>query len=317
MLRSIVFVVPVPLLVSSLAAQAAAIETATDVEAWINVMAYTWRSTIPANTAISTPQTVSRASGGCSASTTIQPIGSFGMDWLGSSTAIGQFPDAQSAGINGDVNWSLAGSGRGWLAIDAFVHAGSNAGSSLTVTGPAVSVALHVRDGYPPERHSSRRFVSFANGIGLSCGLRSSAFTVFSNPATSGGHLRIDFTPALPPVAQVTYGDPCGATLSVTDTTTLTSHDVRLAFTGGFPSATVIYLFGIRRASVPIQGSPCRLYTDPVAALARTSNDAGAASLSFALPGPLQSAPILVQGLTFDDMLQIRATTGVEMQFVD
>lgn len=121
----------------------------------------------------------------------------------------------------------------------------------------------------------------------------------------------------LTPVQQVAFGQACGLDFRVTDEASLSHHPVRLSVSGAFPSWPIVYLFGGRRANSPIQGSPCRLFVEPIAGVALTARAAGAAVLPFDLPGPLQSAPFVLQSVAYDASLQARASAGVELQFVD
>lgn len=129
--------------------------------------------------------------------------------------------------------------------------------------------------------------------------------------------LQVTFEPGLAPVQVAGYGAACGLTFEASDLPDPFVH--QMAFTAGGASANglVWIAFGVGRASIPIPGSPCSLFTVPSAIVGVPADPQGAARLAGAIPGPLHGVAMHAQALTVDVGGIVRASQGLELTFRD
>jgi hypothetical protein len=280
------------------------------------------RQTIPAQTAIPVLQVLSASqtgNGQATARVSLDPASptSFGLDVFSSATMGAMF--GASASISGAVQWTLRGAASGQLSIELEATSNVFGGGpvSVRVVGTGVDMQVAVPAGRS-DRRSQTVPISVAGAFALDCTFNGSAGSTFpSRTAQVSATARLRFVPDVTPAVIVSYGPTCGAQLSASDRAADGRHSIALVAIGGFPSAPIAMAFGSRRDNAPINGSPCLLLLQPVAAVLLVADAAGGATLGFELPGPLRSPPIQLQAVPFTNGQPLRTSNGVEVTFVD
>jgi hypothetical protein len=274
-------------------------------------------NSIPARTPITVSQTVSATTGGGQGSATLTPLAGISARVSAGGSGSGQMQPG--GGANGVATWTLTGGGYGTLTIDlsaAIDAVATQGGASVQVTGPGINEGAQASVGLPPVTRHIQRLIRFPGTFVLSISVSGAATATAIRTSSAGAGATVDFQPlALPPVQQQSFGSDCGASLTVTDTTTTTQHSVDIVTTGAQANGLVVLVIGVRRTSIPFPGSPCTLVVEPATAVLLTADANGAAPLRVPLPGPLQTIPIDLQSIAI--AAAVRASAGVEIAFAD
>lgn len=218
----------------------------------------------------------------------------------------------------GSVEWRLQGPARGWLVIEIDATAGSLASvvARARVTAPGVDVGLTATQGAAHTAHREYLDVSSSFAAVIDSSVSASPAAPFRTVRTSV-RTTLRFEPALPPVRQAAYGQACGAELRVLDATTVSAHDVTVETVGAFALAPVSLVFGDQRANDPIPTTPCILLARPIVVVPLVAGVLGTAAWQVRLPGPRRGPALYCQALALDAARQVRASTGLELTFVD
>ena len=227
------------------------------------------------------------------------------------------------ASADGSLEWLLVGTGFGELTLDLYattdIGPAGPESASVVVSGPGIQLSATSSNGSPPQRIVARPRVLVQGSLSILCTL-SAACTVQAALRTrsSVASARLTFTPrSLPPVQQQRYGTGCGAQLTLTDAPAGLSHQLALQVVGVAPSAPVVLVFGVQRASWPIPGTSCLLLVEPAVPLLLTADPTGGLLVPATVPGPLRTALLQVQAVALDPVVGARASDGVEFWFAD
>ena len=218
----------------------------------------------------------------------------------------------------GSVEWRLQGPARGWLVVEIDATAGSLASvvARARVTAPGIDVGLTATQGAAHTEHREYLDVSSSFAAVIDSSVSASPAAPFRTVRASV-RTTLRFEPALPPVRQAAYGQACGAELRVVDATTAGAHDVTIETVGAFALAPVVLVFGDQRASDPIPTLPCLLLVRPIVVVPLVAGVLGTAAWQARFPGPRRGPSLYCQALAVDAAWQVRASTGVELGFVD